>query len=1455
MALNKIMRALVIIMMAFSTLFLVAPNALSEGEASAIDKLSEMVEVNQSGSLISVSELPSIIAARKQEADNTGSIQFSNFDPINNSDNSVISLPLSSDLDSSYQQSPPDSQSIEDMISVLLADEQISSNYAEILSALSTVSPDSGLTGNGITPVTEGSELQGNNNELNNPGVEAQTLSTELLPNYATTPAVQESASGGTDQEGAGSTLNTWMDLGNIDTTSDDDEIRIYSQDENAGVAEAAPSADTTGYDIPAPIKTVTESGETIETAVKIGGDSNVFTLFDGDITLVGGDTPAITPCTTPCSGSDYVVRYTTGAGGDLVENVQGLTTAEALAVYGVISSTNGVVSDDARDFYAGSSGADVALASIIAGDVVRDNGGGNVAGDLTRANTLNLAIMAEGIVSGAGSDYLKALADKDVDALPELRYKIMSESAAEFIAAGYSESAAFEMAQEYVNTTYDSIMLGGVDSAGIFAGSGLENQYGSIDTDFYGNQNEGQLIADYLFASDELLLANNKWFPGAFDSDGNLITPSLENYAYGSAAQIQITNGLASAGEVTLSGTAQAIENSGFILPIAAPAPVPQAGFSGLSISSPNMTGGVATPTTMNSGTDSGNWTDDIRLPRTDLIFITMERLLGGVITSIYNMMFEGSTGEFREGANAEELRVEATSTVTLKAINMIIFAVLIGAGLLFFYMFFFGLWKSTQDGEIMGKDWNAFWVPFRSLSGFILINPIPSLGGMTAGMVFIVMLVLGGTALASTAASYIFEKMIHAPAITPVITQDEDFVSGVAKAYACMAVLNSEGILGSEVTANWPYVTKMNALQGVIEGATPVSPKNVDSVWNSFFPKKAGDPLSVDPINTKALKNGYIGQLYQQTGINPFLHGITRYRFGKARECGEFYIPTKEEDIGTAETSVTYYDAVTKARVELGTNAIEIIRSWKPQLISAGSRSGQADEQAGSEANGSNEYAKGLGDDLSDVAAMNKLISDGHQNWIAAIQVAKSNGIQVAMDDLLPKIKSLTERRYAPRSSRVAAVVEGDENEPEGESEGRQTVFVNDYEYAAGLTTLQMEFYTKLGEGVNQALIENNDISTEAPMTAVDSLGWPILGSMFWYIDQRQTAIQGFYTFEFPNNKGSDLRDVDKSEEAIIITGKANSVIDASIGSTGLRFAKEMLDSTSEGSSSNDVGSAVSFAVSNVLIGGEWFAGANNLNISPIERVRHLGVSISNSAILAATVISVIKANSKAFMAAAKTTPYVGTVIAFGGGWVYSMATDFGLLLKSVMAPLLKVAFICANIIPAMPYAMMMIAVIGYMIYVVEALLGVNFFLMTFGHPDGHELYGKGGPGITAMMTLFLRPLLIVIGFSVGIGLNWSLGHLINITILPAAIVQNSGGSFLGNLSEFAGTMVVFTFLHIFLAYKSFSLSWELPNAVLRWGGYQDHADMGEGDAKQRIEKTGDVAGDSLKKAPTKQ
>src|SRR5690606_28913825 len=77
----------------------------------------------------------------------------------------------------------------------------------------------------------------------------------------------------------------------------------------------------------------------------------------------------------------------------------------------------------------------------------------------------------------------------------------------------------------------------------------------------------------------------------------------------------------------------------------------------------------------------------------------------------------------------------------------------------------------------------------------------------------------------------------------------------------------------------------------------------------------------------------------------------------------------------------------------------------------------------------------------------------------------------------------------------------------------------------------------------------------------------------------------------------------------------------------------------------------------------------------------------------------------------------------------------------------------------------------------------------------------------------------------------------------LAASALWRAVAGGF--HLTQLGGLLLVFSGLHLFAAYKSFSLTWELPNAILRWMGIQDHQDLGEREGKENIVALGMAGG----------
>ncbi|MEY8198519.1 MAG: DotA/TraY family protein [Colwellia sp.] len=1129
------------------------------------------------------------------------------------------------------------------------------------------------------------------------------------------------------------------------------------------------------------------------------------------------------------------------------ISSVIELTEAEAAAFLAIRSTANAGTDTTDREFLNGISMETRLAASLLAEKTVSDLTGSSVNGSLVKEQFLNSTgfISSHENLSQELVDYSSALNKGDLSGVIIAREALYVATVQDFLETGLSDEDAAEMAVDYMNIAYDQPILTGKDPHSILSNA---SPLGLPSNSLSPNEFVAVMAVDSAVKKDEEWLTTFLSEESATDFEPAKQTAQDTFYDIKNKTQVFKPNS-----NTSPASAAEILSNSSLNIPVSiyhtppeglTPSPV-------ITITGTNTTGG-AMPTG-NAATigDLQGWVNDITMPKSDLVYIMLKRLLGGPIESIYDYLIDSSTGKFKTKQGALVETTSSAPTATLFVITSILFIVLTISGVLVTYLVIYGAYKSAKDGELLGKEWNTYWTPARSMLSAAMVFPIPAVAGMSGIQVFVILCVFFGTSIASGVAYYSSRLLMSAPVIDPVPSTNESFVSSMAKGHACMAIMATEDS-SLNITTTAPRELVIDG-KGNVPGNTgaslpPTSP-GAFGYFTDLISAGTSDPLT-DSSDMSATYEA-IGRIYKQTGLNPLTTKIKRYQFGDTGQCGSVFLPFQTVDYEMED--IPELIAKEKWPNRLKPGRAKSLRSHQIRL---------QEEAATGETYDLGKYSADIKADSEDTLSIKKLTKEGSRAWRNTILNSKYHALDDAMKVLNRNLENSILgylghdlSRSSDHSNRESNLNSSPDISDLGDSdsEGSEETYTvksdgdkNPGLLAVKLTNSQRIFYDTLSKGVTEALLKAENPGNGAGLEAIDKLGWMSLGSVYWIFEHRQTELMAFYSFEdLPTlntrkgvSYGSDADDSSNSlrevsVEAVERYESISKVIDAGIGPTGIRLAAQLLENGSDRSSEANIGHKISNLIAGNLINGTMLADSKNLNVSPIERVRHLGVTVMNGYAAAVTTMAIIKATAAGFKSASNGKTF-GTVTSFLGGFAESIIGSIISLLTEISGPLLTSAFLCANIIPAMPYLMFTAASIGYLIYVMEALIGSNFWMMMHSHPDGHDIWGKGGGGYSIIFTLILRPLFIVIGFFIGIGINWVFGHFINISILPSMDIQNSGGWF-GNISEFAGTLAIFSAMHIFAAYKSFSLTWELPNALTRWMGVDDHQDLGEREAKE--------------------
>lgn len=168
-------------------------------------------------------------------------------------------------------------------------------------------------------------------------------------------------------------------------------------------------------------------------------------------------------------------------------------------------------------------------------------------------------------------------------------------------------------------------------------------------------------------------------------------------------------------------------------------------------------------------------------------------------------------------------------------------------------------------------------------------------------------------------------------------------------------------------------------------------------------------------------------------------------------------------------------------------------------------------------------------------------------------------------------------------------------------------------------------------------------------------------------------------------------------------------------------------------------------------------------------------------------------------------------------------------GSILGTIAAVLFTAGSAMAFVLPMMPFMFWILAVSGYLLLVVEAVVSVNLWAVSMMRMDGEGISGEAGrKGWMVLLALAMTPLLMIGGFIVGMiifrvttaliggGMALALNGILGLALIPMI-----SGLFV------LGIMVVA--FYMFIIERSFSLVATFPSRVLSMVGEQVDVDAG--------------------------
>ncbi|HEL2980274.1 TPA: DotA/TraY family protein [Stenotrophomonas maltophilia] len=156
------------------------------------------------------------------------------------------------------------------------------------------------------------------------------------------------------------------------------------------------------------------------------------------------------------------------------------------------------------------------------------------------------------------------------------------------------------------------------------------------------------------------------------------------------------------------------------------------------------------------------------------------------------------------------------------------------------------------------------------------------------------------------------------------------------------------------------------------------------------------------------------------------------------------------------------------------------------------------------------------------------------------------------------------------------------------------------------------------------------------------------------------------------------------------------------------------------------------------------------------------------------------------------------------------------------ALVGPLILGGSILANVVPMLPFILWVGVILGWMVLVVEAVIASPLWAVAHLAPDGDGVVGRGGQGYMLVLSLTLRPALMVLGLICAIAIIVPIGELLNSTfanVFRMSVMQDNASW--GGLTTVVVGVCLYAVLMVTIITKVFGLIHVIPDNVLRWIG----------------------------------
>lgn len=193
-------------------------------------------------------------------------------------------------------------------------------------------------------------------------------------------------------------------------------------------------------------------------------------------------------------------------------------------------------------------------------------------------------------------------------------------------------------------------------------------------------------------------------------------------------------------------------------------------------------------------------------------------------------------------------------------------------------------------------------------------------------------------------------------------------------------------------------------------------------------------------------------------------------------------------------------------------------------------------------------------------------------------------------------------------------------------------------------------------------------------------------------------------------------------------------------------------------------------------------------------------------------------------------------GTVgLGFDVGAVFGFLSGF---VTTLLMLLLAFGVTLSAYVPMIPSITWTTSVVNWFVLVFEAVIAGPLFGIAHVHPDGDDAVGKAGQGYMMILSLVMRPALMLFGLIGAMLLTQPITGIVNVMFMT--VVSGIQADSLTGIVSFVAFVAIYVILMTSVVHIVFSLIHWIPDNILRWLG--SHA-AGLGGAESKGDQGHDV------------